>query len=75
MSVYGPPRLYFEPVMLQNFDFNADPYPDFHSNADPEPAFKSNADPDPQPCLEQRRLSTWSPSSVLSEVTLVEAWI
>ncbi len=45
------PRLYFEPLKLISFDFNADPDPAFHSNADPDlcPASKYNADPDPQP--------------------------
>ncbi len=52
MFVHGLPRLYFEPLKLLSFDFNADPDPDFHSNADPDlcPASKYNADPDPQPC-------------------------
>jgi hypothetical protein len=46
--------LFFEPVKLLNFDFDADPDPAFYSNADPEPdlASKNNADhqdPDPHP--------------------------
>jgi hypothetical protein len=49
VSVHGHPQLYFEPLKLLNFDFNADPDPDFHFNADPGPASKNNADPDPQP--------------------------
>ncbi len=44
MSVQGPPRLYFEPPKLLNFDSNADPDPTFRSNADPDPASKNNAD-------------------------------
>jgi hypothetical protein len=41
------PRLYFEPLKLLNFYFNADPdpiFPAFHSNADPDPASNNNAD-------------------------------
>ncbi len=34
------PRLYSDPLQLLNFDFNADPDPDFHSSADPDPASK-----------------------------------
>ncbi len=47
MSVHGPPRLYFKPLKLLIFDFNADPNPAFHSNADPypDPASKNNANP------------------------------
>jgi hypothetical protein len=52
VSVHGPQRLYFEPVKLLKFDFNADPEPVFQSNADPYPASKNyadqSADPDPQ---------------------------
>ncbi len=57
MSVAASPRLYFEPLKLLNFDFNADPDPSFHTNADPDPdpASKNNVDPtrpdpDPQHC-------------------------
>jgi hypothetical protein len=32
-------RLYFSPVKLLNFDFNANPYSAFHFYADPDPAF------------------------------------
>jgi hypothetical protein len=39
VSVYGPPRLYFEPHKIHNFYFNADPDPAFHSDAEPDPAF------------------------------------
>jgi hypothetical protein len=48
----GPPRLFFEPLIL-SFHFIADPDADsaFHSNADPDPALKNNADPDRQPCF------------------------
>jgi hypothetical protein len=63
VSVHGPPRIYFEPRKLLNFDFSAvsdpsfyssvdpDPDPAFYSNVDPDPisAAKNNADPDPQP--------------------------
>ncbi len=50
---------YFEPLKLQNFDFNADPDPDLavHSNADPDPntaskrAERIHADPGSQPCI------------------------
>jgi hypothetical protein len=35
VSVHGPPGLYFEPLKLLNFDFNADPDSAFYSNADP----------------------------------------
>jgi hypothetical protein len=48
VSDHGPPRLYFEPLKLLNFHFNADPDPAFYSNANPDPASKNNADPDPQ---------------------------
>ncbi len=41
-----PPRLCFEPLMLMNFDFNADPDSVFHANGDPDPAPKNNPDPD-----------------------------
>jgi hypothetical protein len=37
VSVYGLPRLYFQPLGLVNFDFNADP--------DPGPVSYINADP------------------------------
>ncbi len=40
LSVYGPPRLFFEPLKLLNFDFNADPVPAFHSNSDQDPTFQ-----------------------------------
>jgi hypothetical protein len=51
---------YFEPLKLQNFDFNADPDPDLavHSNADPDPntaskrAERIHADPGSQPCIQ-----------------------
>jgi hypothetical protein len=36
VSVYGPPRLHFEPLKLLDFDFSAVPDPVFHSNADPD---------------------------------------
>jgi hypothetical protein len=32
VSVHFHPRLYFEPLKLLNFDFNADSDPVFHSN-------------------------------------------
>ncbi len=38
VSVHSLPRLYFEPLKLMNFDFNADLDQAFHSNADPDPA-------------------------------------
>ena len=46
-SVRDPPLLYFPPLRLLNFDFNArsDPDPAFRSNADPDQASKNNADP------------------------------
>ncbi len=44
VRVHGPPRLYFEPLKLLDFD-NADPDPDFHLNADPDPASKNKAHP------------------------------
>ncbi len=31
------PQLYFEPLQLLKFDFNADPDPAFNSNVDPDP--------------------------------------
>jgi hypothetical protein len=40
---HGPPWLYFETLILLNFDFKADPDPAFHSTADPNPASKNNA--------------------------------
>jgi hypothetical protein len=48
VSIQGPPRLFFEPLKLQSFDFNADtdPHPAFHSNMDPDPASEKNADLD-----------------------------
>jgi hypothetical protein len=41
----SPPRLYFDPLKLLNFDFNADQDLAFHCNADPGPdqASKNNA--------------------------------
>jgi hypothetical protein len=36
ISVHVPPLLYFNPPKLFNFDFYADPDPDFHSDADLE---------------------------------------
>jgi hypothetical protein len=60
VSIHGPPRLYFEPLKLLNFDFNADSDSVFHFNADPDPVSKNNADPDPQPWIRtysrQRRI-------------------
>jgi hypothetical protein len=44
VDVHGPLWLSFEPLIFQNFDFNANPDPALHFNADPFP------DPDPQPC-------------------------
>ncbi len=45
MSIHVPPRHYFDPIILSNFDFkNVDPVPAFHSNADPDPVSKDNAD-------------------------------
>ncbi len=44
MSVHGPSRLYFDPLKLQSFDFNACPDPDpfdFNACPDPDPAFHS----------------------------------
>ncbi len=35
-----PTGLYFKPLKLLNFDFNADPDPAFHFNADPDLALK-----------------------------------
>jgi hypothetical protein len=35
--------LYFETLMILNFDVTADPDPAFHSDADPDPASKNNA--------------------------------
>jgi hypothetical protein len=49
VSVHGPPRLHFEPLKRLNFDFDADPDPDFHSNVEPDPASQNNADQDPKP--------------------------
>jgi hypothetical protein len=40
LSVHGPPRLYFEPLKLLNFDFYADTDPDVHFNGDPDPVSK-----------------------------------
>jgi hypothetical protein len=45
VSVHGPPRLYFEPKLL-NFEF-VDPDLVFLSSTDPDPAPKINANPDP----------------------------
>jgi hypothetical protein len=45
VNVKCPPRFYFEPLKLLNFDLIADPDASFHSNSDPEPAFQNNADP------------------------------
>ncbi len=42
VSVHGPLWLHFEPLKLQNFDFNADP----------EPASQNNVVPDTQPWFE-----------------------
>jgi hypothetical protein len=52
ISTHGPQWLYFEPLKLMYFDFNADPDPAFHLNAnlDSYPGPKKNADLDPQPC-------------------------
>ncbi len=44
MSVHGPPRLYFEPLKLLNFNSNTDPDPAFNSNADPDTGSKNNVD-------------------------------
>ncbi len=51
VSVHNSPRLYFEPLKLLHFDFDANPDPDpaVHSNADPDPVSKNNANTDPQP--------------------------
>ncbi len=38
VSVYGPPRFYFEPLKPLNLDFNADPDPAVHCNADMDAA-------------------------------------
>ncbi len=56
MSGHGPPRLYFEPLKLLNFDINADPDPAIHCNVDPDPAFNSNAEPDSSITLIQIRI-------------------
>jgi hypothetical protein len=40
-----PPRHYFEPLKLLDFDFNTGPDPSFHFNSDLDPASKNNADP------------------------------
>ena len=37
LSIHGPSWLHFEPLMLRNFDFDADPDPAFHSTVDPDP--------------------------------------
>jgi hypothetical protein len=37
VSVHGPPRLYFEPLKLLAYEFNADPDSASKNNADPEP--------------------------------------
>ncbi len=51
-SVRGPLQLYFKPLKLLNFDFNADPDTIFYSNANPDPKIMQiNADPDPQPSM------------------------
>ncbi len=52
VSAHGPPLLYFEPLKLLYFDFNADLDPVFlfNANLDSYPCPKKNADPDPQPC-------------------------
>ncbi len=42
-----PSTALFWASKLLNFDFNADPDPDFHSNSDPDPAPRNNADPQP----------------------------
>jgi hypothetical protein len=45
-SVRGPLKLYFEPLKLLNFDFNADPDATFYSNANPDPKIMQiHADP------------------------------
>ncbi len=44
LSVHVPPRHYFDPLKLSNFDFLSDPDPAFRSNADPNLASKNNAD-------------------------------
>jgi hypothetical protein len=46
VRVQGPTLLYFEPIKLLNFDFNADS----------DPAFRSNAEPDPDPACEKKML-------------------
>ncbi len=38
-------RLYFQPLKLLNFDFNADPDLGFYPDADPDPASKNSAEP------------------------------
>ncbi len=45
MSVHGPPRLYFEPLKLLNFNFNAEQHSAFYSNKDPDKASKNYAYP------------------------------
>jgi hypothetical protein len=56
VSVHGPPRLYFSPLKVLNFDFNADQNSAFHSNEDRDPTSKKNVDPDLQPCLKENGL-------------------
>ncbi len=48
VQAQGPPRLFFAPLKLLSFDFNAetDPHPAFHPNMDPDLASENNADLD-----------------------------
>jgi hypothetical protein len=48
VSVFGPQRLYFEPLKSLNFYFNADLDPAVHSCTDPDAASINKAGPDPQ---------------------------
>jgi hypothetical protein len=43
VSVHGPLWLYFEPLLLLNFQFYLDTHPAFHPYADPDPTSKNNA--------------------------------
>jgi hypothetical protein len=54
VGVHGPPRLYFEPIKLLSYNFNADPDPAFHSHVDPDPVspiMRIHEAPDPQSCI------------------------
>jgi hypothetical protein len=53
------PRLYFQPLKLLNFAFNADPDPIFPFITDSDPASKNNADSDLDPQLLAGKIPTF----------------